>query len=133
MERKPLSDTLSVSAQIAVEDIQQLHADGVKTLICNRPDGEDQGQPEVEQIKKIAEEKGLIFYFMPVVSGQVTLAQGEQFAQALAEAPKPIHAYCRSGMRCTILWGMSQLKAGVDKNTIIEQAGKAGYDLSKLF
>ncbi|MGH1438643.1 MAG: TIGR01244 family sulfur transferase [Cellvibrionaceae bacterium] len=133
MERKVINDSLSVSGQISIADIAQLQDEGVKTIICNRPDHEDPGQLEVDQVKAAAESAGLAFYFMPVVSGQVGQAQGEQFSRILSEAPKPIHAYCRSGTRCTILWAITELLAGQDKNTVVQTAANAGYDLSKTF
>jgi sulfide:quinone oxidoreductase len=37
----------------------------------------------------------------------VTDAQGSAFGQLLDELPKPVFAYCRSGMRCTTLWRLS--------------------------
>ena len=133
MERKKINDSYSVSGQVTVDDIAQLKSEGVKTLVCNRPDHEDAGQPEVETIKAVAEMAGLAFYFLPVPSGQVTQSQGEEFSHILDKAPKPIHAFCRSGTRCTILWAITQLMAGEDKIAVIKKAANAGYDLSKTF
>lgn len=131
MERKIINDSFSVSGQIGIEDVPQLKAQGIKTIICNRPDNEDAGQVEADKIKAAAEKNGVEFHFMPVISGQVAQEQGEEFARIVEAAAKPIHAYCRSGTRCTILWAISQLLAGKDKNSIVESAASAGYDLSK--
>jgi sulfide:quinone oxidoreductase len=133
MECNKINNSYSVSGQVSIEDVAQLKADGIKTLVCNRPDHEDMGQPEVDIIKQAAEKEGLAFYFMPVVSGQISQSQGEQFSRIMNEAPKPIHAFCRSGTRSTILWAVTQLMAGEDKVTVIKKAANAGYDLSKTF
>jgi len=133
MERKIINKTISVSGQINIDDVTQLQNEGVKTIICNRPDHEDPGQLEVDKVKVAVESAGLNFYFMPVVSGQMNEAQGEQFSRILDEAPKPIHAYCRSGTRCSILWAMSELLAGKDKDKVLKTTAQAGYDLSKMF
>ncbi len=132
MERKTINDTISVSGQISIDDIALLKADGIKTVICNRPDNEDPGQIDYATIEQACKDNGIDFYFMPVTSGNVTLSDGDNFANILENASQPIHAYCRSGTRCTTLWGLAQLKAGTEKNTILQQAAQAGYDLSKI-
>ncbi len=133
MERKIITDSFSVSGQITVDDIAQLKEEGIKTIICNRPDNEDADQPEVEKIKAAAEQAEIQFYFLPVISGQITTEQGEKMSACLEQAPQPIHAYCRSGTRCTILWAITQLMAGEEKQAVIAQAANAGYDLSRTF
>lgn len=130
---KKLSDELSVSGQVFENDIETLSEQGVKSVICNRPDYEDMGQPGNESIAELAKAKGMAFEFMPVQSGNIAMEDGEQFAQVIDKLPKPIHAYCRSGTRCTILWGIAEFQKGSDADHIIQTAAKAGYDLSKLF
>lgn len=133
MEKKIINEELSVSGQISEADVEALKTSGVKSIICNRPDGEDPGQLDYAAVEQAAAEQGLAFRFMPVVSGRVSVDDGVEFGGLLEELPKPIHAYCRSGTRCTTLWAIAQLKQGVDKNTVLEQAAKAGYDLSRNF
>ena len=43
-----VSEKLSVSSQPSAEDIRSLHENGFATLINNRPDGEESGQPGTE-------------------------------------------------------------------------------------
>ena len=45
---------------------------------------------------------------MPVISGQITPEDVEEFRAALADLPQPVFAYCRSGTRCQILWQLTQ-------------------------
>ncbi|WP_224019988.1 beta-lactamase hydrolase domain-containing protein, partial [Burkholderia vietnamiensis] len=40
MNIRKLTDTLSVSPQIAATDLPALQAAGVRAIVCNRPDGE---------------------------------------------------------------------------------------------
>ena len=101
------------------------------TIICNRPDGEDPGQPSFSEIAAKAEAAGIKAIFQPVASGNVSDADADAFAANLASAPKPIFAYCRSGTRCTILWSLAnagQMPAG----DIIKAAAEAGYDMAPL-
>ena len=133
MNRIRLDDITSVSGQLSPEDVATLSKLGVKSIICNRPDKEEAQQFDYQYIEDAAKEHGLEFAFMPVISGQVTLEHGDQFAQALADMPHPIHAYCRSGMRCTTLWALAEFKRGKSKESILENAAAAGYNLTGLF
>ena len=130
MEIKTLNSTLGVSGQITPEDLQNLHASGVQSIVCNRPNQEEANQPDFDSIAEAAKELGMNTVFMPVVSGQITQADGAAFGKLLNSLPGPVHAYCRSGMRCTTLWALSELAEGRDRATLIEQAKQAGYDLS---
>jgi len=132
MELKKLTETLSVSGQISIADIEQLKAAGVKSIICNRPDNEEANQLEHKLFQEAAQKHGIDYVFMPVISGQITIDNVNDFKAALASLPQPTHAYCRSGMRCTSLWGLSESSSGADKQTLLNQAATAGYDLSKL-
>ncbi len=132
MDRKTLNTTLSVSAQIFPDDIAALKTLGIRTLICNRPDGEAADQPAYTDIEQHATAQGLHCVFMPVVSGHISADNIKQFTQALTTLPTPIHAYCRSGTRCTHLWGLSEALQGRDRQQIIQQAADAGYDLSRV-
>ena len=133
MEKKILTDTLSVSAQITPDDVANLAADGITAIICNRPDYEDPGQIEHQTIAQAAADANIDFYFMPVVSGGVTPADGDQFAEILQNSKGPVHAYCRSGTRCTTLWALAANKAGMEPVDIVKTAANAGYDLSRMF
>src|SRR5690349_5802349 len=108
MNLKTLTPTLSVTPQISPDDVATLAAQGVTTLICNRPDGEQPGQPDHDTMAAAAQAAGLQFEFIPVVSGQLRPEQAQAFGSALAKAPGPVVAYCRSGTRSATLWALSQ-------------------------
>lgn len=132
MELKTINLSLTVSAQISVDDITVLKEAGIESIICNRPNHEDPGQPDYIDIEKAAQKYGMQCRFMPVISGHVSVEKGLEFGQLIKELPKPIHAYCRSGTRCTILWALSELQTGADRDTVIKQAASAGYDVSRV-
>lgn len=101
---KKLSDSFFAAPQIQLRDIPRLVDAGFKTVICNRPDGEDAGQPAFASVAAAAEAAGLMAVHLPVVSGAITPDQVRAFADVLARVPGPVFAYCRSGSRCEILW-----------------------------
>lgn len=112
MEYREITDDYSVSAQIAPEEVAAIKAAGFKSVICNRPDNEQPGQPSAESIKAAVEAAGLAFRHIPVISGQMTGDNVADMAQALDEMEGPVLAYCRSGTRCTNLYMAIQQSKG---------------------
>jgi uncharacterized protein (TIGR01244 family) len=112
MEYRQISDSYSVSGQIQPGDIAAIKDAGFKSVICNRPDDEQPGQPSSASIKGAAEAAGLGFRYIPVISGQLTMDNVEDQAQALDELEGPVFAYCRSGARSTNLYGLIQQQRG---------------------
>ncbi len=131
MDIRPLTDTLSVSPQIALGDLAALAAKGFKTVINNRPDGEEPGQPNSAAIAQAAAVAGLAYRYIPVVPGQLQDSQVDAFAEALSTLPTPAFAFCRTGTRSTTLWAL-QAARKQPAEAVLAQAGKAGYDLSAL-
>jgi len=111
MDIRRISDDYSVSPQIQPQDVAAIKAAGFKSVVCNRPDNEDPGQPDHETIRKAVEEAGLAFKWVPVISGQMTADNVAEQAVALEELPGPVFAYCRSGTRSANLYaGVQQMK-----------------------
>ncbi len=108
MPIQSLSPNFAVSPQILPAELPAIAAAGFKSVICNRPDGEDPGQPSFEAVAQAAAQAGLQARHLPVVSGQFGEAQVAATAQLLQELPQPILAYCRSGARSTNLWQLAQ-------------------------
>lgn len=124
-----LTDALSVAPQIEPGDVAEAAARGFRSVINNRPDGEQDGQPAAASIEAAARQAGLEYRYLPVVSGQLQDAQVRAFANALAAMPRPVLAFCRTGTRCASLWA---LQADGDADAVLATARAAGYDLSAL-
>ena len=128
MDIRRLAPALSVSEQILPSQLAELKAAGFRAIICNRPDGEGGDQPLFAEIKRAADAVGIEAHYLPAESGKVTDEQGAAFGKLLETLPKPVLAYCRSGMRSTTMWALSQ--AGQrDLPHIVESAKKAGFDM----
>lgn len=108
MQYRQIAEDYAVSPQISVEDVAAIKAAGFKSVICNRPDDEDPGQPSAETIQKAVEAAGLEFLWIPAISGQLTQQNVEDQADALQALSGPVFAYCRSGARCTNLYLLVQ-------------------------
>jgi sulfide:quinone oxidoreductase len=128
MEIRPLTGEISVSPQILASDVNAIKEAGFRSIICNRPNDEGADQPEFSEIERQAIESGLQIRYLPAESGKVTDEQGVAFGALMAELPKPVLAFCRTGMRSTTMWALSQ-SGTTALPQIIELAAKAGFDL----
>ncbi|MGR3548701.1 MAG: TIGR01244 family sulfur transferase [Roseovarius sp.] len=131
MDLRPITQDFTVSPQIEVEDVAAIAGAGYRSILCNRPDGEDYGQPAYDAVAAAAEAAGLAVRWVPIVSGQMTQAALDEFRAALDEMPKPILAYCRTGTRCTMLWSMTRF-GDLGGDEILRATAEAGYDMSGL-
>ncbi|MFP5455247.1 MAG: TIGR01244 family sulfur transferase [Alphaproteobacteria bacterium] len=131
MNPRKLADGLLVSSQITLADIDQSAADGVKTIINNRPDGEEPDQPPSATLEARAREHGIAYHHIPIAGGNFDDRSVRAFAEAREAADGDVLAFCRTGMRATTLWAMSQAgKQSAD--ALIGAANDAGYDLKGM-
>ena len=129
MDFRKISPDLTVSPQIAAADVAAIKAEGYRSIICNRPDGEGADQPGFEEIEAAARTAGLETRYIPIQAGLVRDEDAEEFGAALREMPGPVLAYCRTGTRSATLWSLAQ--AGVRPIPEILAATKAaGYDMN---
>ena len=132
MQLNKIIDDYVVSEQITVDDIQTIKEAGFKTIFCNRPDNEEINQVTVESIKNAALKKGLKFIHQPVIGGQITQVDVDQFGEYFDASEKPIFAYCRTGTRSSMLWALSESGKRTVED-ILTMTSKAGYNLNNLF
>jgi sulfide:quinone oxidoreductase len=131
MDIRHISPFLSVSPQILETDLGPIASRGFKSIINNRPDNEEDGQPRSDALAAAAQRCGLAYCHIPVVSGKLTDADVTAFAQALAEMQGPALAFCRTGTRSTTLWALTQAQH-LDVAAILDTAAAAGYNLAAL-
>ena len=129
---RQINESISVAPQIAVEQVADIAAAGFKTIVNNRPDDEDAGQPSGDAIRAAAEAAGLSYSEIPVTQAGFSHPQIDAMAAALAASPGPVLAYCRSGTRSCNLWALAAAKAGRNPDLLTAQAEDAGYDLSNI-
>jgi sulfide:quinone oxidoreductase len=132
MKATVVEQDFAVAPQVTPSDIADLAKEGVKTLINNRPDGEEPGQLSSGDARAQAEKLGLQYIYLPVRTDTITAADVDAFARALKSSPKPILAHCRSGTRCYLLWAATQAAQGKDVNQLVMRAAGDGYDLRVL-
>lgn len=132
-EPKPITDRLFVTPQPSKTDIRRFAEQGFRTIINNRPDGEDPGQLAAAEAKAEAERAGMHYVHLPVRTGAIAASDVEAFHRALRESPQPVVAHCKTGTRSYLLWGAGEAMSGKrDAADVVTQASAAGYDLSSL-
>jgi len=112
MNMKKLSPRVFVSEQITTTDIGIASAQGIKTIINNRPDNEAQGQPKT-------------------VAGKVTDEHIEQFENMYGDLQAPVLMFCRTGTRSASLWALEEART-LDVDAVLAAAAEAGYNLSAM-
>jgi uncharacterized protein (TIGR01244 family) len=127
---RTVTDSFSVSPQIAPADVAVAAAQGFTLIINNRPDGEAPGQPTSAEMEAAVRAAGLDYLYAPVI-GRPGPAQVEAVRAAVAGASGKVLAYCRSGTRSICAWAIGQADA-VDRDHLIRLGAAAGYDLSPV-
>jgi uncharacterized protein (TIGR01244 family) len=128
---RPLGEGVWVAGQISPADVAAAAAHGVTTIVNNRPDFEEPGQPTSAEIEAATREAGIDYVFIPVAGG-FSGAQAAAMEAALADAAGDVLLFCKSGTRSTHLWALTRAAQGADPNELIAQAAQAGYDLAQL-
>ena len=131
MKLANLAKGVLVADQILPEDLNDLAAQGIKTIFCHRPDGEGADQPNFAEIAQAAKKLKIKTHYLPVVSGKISDADVTAFAELFKEAKQPLLGYCSSGMRAATLWALSQ-GANLGLAQTLEAGKQAGFDLSGL-
>ena len=125
-----VTDELSVAPQISVADVAQAKAQGFAAIVCNRPDGEEPGQPSAAEIADAARAAGLAYTHIPV-RGAPGPAEVEAMHQAVDDAEGPVLAYCRSVTRSITTWSIGQAMSGArERGELVALGRAAGYDLT---
>lgn len=131
MEIRNLTQDYAVSPQITPEDVGAIGAAGFACVICNRPDAEIPPEISAAKVRAAVEAAGLSWVENPVIGGAITMENVTVQADAIANAPGPVLAYCASGNRCSIVWALTQ--AGkTDTDDLIETTRRWGYNLEPI-
>ena len=125
-----VTDEFTTAPQISTADVAEAARRGFVAIICNRPDGEDPGQPSAAEIKGAAEAHGLSFVHIPV-RGAPGPAVVVAMRLAVEAADGPVLAYCRSGTRSITTWSIGQAMSGArPRGELVALGRAAGYDLT---
>lgn len=107
---RALNAEVSVAPQMGPEHAAQVAAAGFRSVVNNRPDFEHgPDQPTNAEIEAAVRAAGLEYRHLPVAGGYQTPEQIAAMAALLAELPKPLLMFCRSGSRSSNLYAQACL------------------------
>ena len=134
MQIAKVSDNFSATGQIQPADMAEIAAQGFKTVINNRPDGEGGAeQPSSDACRAAAEAAGLTYHYIPMTPQSMSVELLGDFHRAVTDSPQPVLAHCKSGARSTALWALSESCHNArEVDAVIAQAKESGYDLSGM-
>ena len=101
------TESCSIAAQIQPDDVKTLKQDGYTTIVCNRPDNEDFGQPSADSVAAECEKHGVAFHLLPISRAGISADMIERFQTIVEASDGAVLAYCRSGQRSSVLWQAS--------------------------
>ena len=126
-----ISGKLSVSSQLSRDELGSLHRSGFKTLINNRPDGEDADQPGNKVECDTARQYDLSYAFIPVTMSAITEADVRAFQAAVRKSEGPVLAHCKTGMRSLSLHLIGEVLDGrMSVEEVIPFGHRHGFDTS---
>lgn len=127
-----LAPGLTAAGALSAADIEALAASGVKTIINNRPDGEDPGQLPAAEAGRLAAAHGMAYHHIPFVGATLSAADIDAFEAVLNDSPQPMVAHCRSGTRSTMIWALTRIRLGDDPAALVALGARNGVDISAL-
>ena len=131
MDIRPISQGFAVAPQIQPADFAALAKQGFVAVVCNRPDGEEDGQPNAGEMREAAHANGIAFHHIPVSGGQFPEAAVAAFRAVRRGTDGPVLAYCRTGTRSITLDTLAD-PDDIPPAERLKRASDAGYDLTDL-
>ncbi len=129
---RQLDDRTLVSGQIGPDDVPALKDLGVTLIINNRPDNEDAGQPEGDDIEAAARAAGIDYRHVPIARG-LGPSDIDSMREAIKSAEQgKLLAFCRSGNRSALAWAVARSEDGVPRSELDRMANEAGFDLGPV-
>ena len=127
-----LSPEFAVAGQLQPADFAEIAAQGFKSIVCNRPDGEDPAQISADVAEAAAVAAGLAFRHFPLRMPDVLDPVTADATKAMLDTlPGPILAYCRSGTRSAIAWAAAAVQVA-PAEAVIEALQRADFVIPGL-
>ena len=133
MPIRQLTDSLYIAPQLTEADVQEAVRLGIQTVICNRPDGEEENQPAFAEVQNWFKEAGINqFSHQPVVAPQINAADVAAFQNLLQQSPAPILAFLPYRHSLLLALGLSSSATRRICSEVVAAAEQAGVNLSNF-
>lgn len=105
---RQIADDVCVAPQLTPEAMAAVAEAGFRSVVNNRPDFEGgPDQPTNAAIEAAARAAGLEYRYLPVSGAYQSPEDAAAMALLLAELPRPLLMFCRSGARSTRLYTLA--------------------------
>ena len=131
MDIRQITPRYFVSPQIDPGNMEDLRAQGITRILCNRPDAEVPPSHQAASVRAAAEAAGIAFAEQPLTHQTMTPDVVANNRALGADTDDVVLAYCASGTRSTIAWALGQA-GDMESDAIVEAARNAGYDLENM-
>lgn len=131
MDIRQITPTYFVAPQLDPDDMAEIAAAGITTVICNRPDAEVPPAFQADALQAAAEAAGLTFVRLPLTHQTMTPPNVALHMEHVAASSGPVLAYCASGTRSTVVWCLGQA-GDMSTDDILQAAQSGGYDLANM-
>jgi uncharacterized protein (TIGR01244 family) len=130
----PMADGIFLTSQLKPEQFRSLQAQGIRTLIDIRPDGEDKDQPSSSRVRSAAFRSGIAFHYIPVPHESIPESAVDELSETLRNARRPCALYCRTGRRAARIFALSEASRadGPTTEALIEMVRVAGFSADDL-
>ena len=103
MNIEQIDKVFFVTAQIEVDDLENLQLEGFDSIICNRPDNEEPDQPMAQDLKNECEKLGLKFLHLPMMTPIYAEKYKTELLEFLKTKEKTL-GFCRTGRRALVMY-----------------------------
>lgn len=124
-----IQPAFAVTGRLDEADFARIAAQGFRSIISNRCDGEESSQLSAREEAVLAWRHGLRFAHVPVAERDLfDDAVVEAMADALDGLPGPVVAHCDTGMRSATLWAAAAARSQ-DADCVLGALAAAGLNL----
>lgn len=110
MKIQKLNESVYIASKIDISDMNKLKDIGIQSIINNRLDNEEGGQPLSVDLSEYAASIDMNYYDLPIVSGYYPATSVDKLTELLNTVKPPVVIFCRTGRRSMTLWAISQKK-----------------------
>ncbi|RPH19876.1 MAG: TIGR01244 family phosphatase [Alteromonadaceae bacterium TMED7] len=128
MKIQQLNKSVYIASKVDISDINKLKAIGIQSVINNRPDNEEDGQPLSGDLSEYAASINIDYYYLPIASGHYPVTSVDKLTELLSTAELPVVIFCRTGRRSINLWAKSQNKL-LGAQHVLSKVQELGFEM----
>lgn len=127
-----LADGIFVCGAVTPDALARLAADGIRSIVTVRRDGETTNQHSSDDLRREAEALGLVYAHIGAAPHEITTDSFlDMAAEAFASLPRPLLAHCATGQRAAIAWAFTAAISS-SVSVVIRMSNEAGFDIAAL-